>query len=80
MVRLVQLSSLLVIEFRLRMCRFGRTGKRDDIFLATKFGFGGKDSTRPFGINGTPKYVSEAIDQSLGRLGVDHIDLWYLHR
>jgi aryl-alcohol dehydrogenase-like predicted oxidoreductase len=56
---------------------FKRTGKRNDIFLATKFGFAGKD----FGtIDGSPEYVKAACNKSLKRLGVDQIDLYYLHR
>ncbi|KAJ7658264.1 NADP-dependent oxidoreductase domain-containing protein [Mycena polygramma] len=55
---------------------FKRTGKRDDIFLCTKFGF-----TLPsYAINGTPEYVKTAAESSLKKLGVDHIDLYYLHR
>ncbi|KAJ6462732.1 NADP-dependent oxidoreductase domain-containing protein [Mycena vitilis] len=55
---------------------FKRTGKRDDIFLCTKFGF-----TLPaYEVNGTPEYVKTAAESSLKKLGVDHIDLYYLHR
>ncbi|THU78477.1 Aldo/keto reductase [Dendrothele bispora CBS 962.96] len=53
---------------------FKRTGKRDDIFLATKFGL------LLTGARGEPEYVKEACAKSLERLGVDHIDLYYLHR
>ncbi len=31
-------------------------------------------------VNGSPEYARSAIDASLRRLGVDHVDLWYLHR
>lgn len=59
--------------------RFKKTGKRNEIFLATKFGgrsgIGG-DRT----INADPDYVRKAFDRSLSRLGVDYIDLYYLHR
>ncbi|KAJ7636663.1 NADP-dependent oxidoreductase domain-containing protein [Roridomyces roridus] len=54
---------------------FKRTGKRSEIFLATKFGF-----MPDFTINGTPARVREAVESSLARLGVDCIDLYYLHR
>ncbi|KAM5541769.1 hypothetical protein V8D89_004498 [Ganoderma adspersum] len=60
---------------------FKRTGKRKDIFLATKFGVGrhwGSDFKR--GVNGEPDYVPKALQRSLEQLGVDHVDLWYLHR
>ncbi|KAH9938806.1 Aldo/keto reductase [Epithele typhae] len=58
-----------------------KTGKRNDIFLATKFGMTlnrSEPGTRP--VNGEPSYVVSAIDRSLKRLGVDFVDLWYLHR
>lgn len=57
--------------------RFRRTGKRDEIFLATKFGVV-TDPNRI--INGTPEYAVQALEASLKRLGTDHVDLWYLHR
>jgi aryl-alcohol dehydrogenase-like predicted oxidoreductase len=55
-------------------------GKRDGVFLATKFGFmrGGGAAGRP--VNGSPEYVREACDSSLKRLGVDYIDLYQMHR
>lgn len=58
--------------------RFKKTGKRNDIFLATKFGFahGSKDKL----VHAPPEYVPKALEKSLARLGVDCIDLWYLHR
>lgn len=49
-------------------------GRRDAVFLATKFGI-----TRA-GVNGDPAYVAQACDASLQRLGVETIDLFYLHR
>ncbi|EMD39724.1 hypothetical protein CERSUDRAFT_81102 [Gelatoporia subvermispora B] len=55
---------------------FRRTGKRNNIFLATKFGLGSPGRV----VNGEPEYVRQAIDESLKRLGVEHVDLWYLHR
>ena len=54
--------------------------RRDEVVLATKFGNErGEDGTR-LGINGRPDYVRKAIDGSLQRLGVDHVDLYYQHR
>jgi aryl-alcohol dehydrogenase-like predicted oxidoreductase len=55
-------------------------GKRENVFLATKFGFvqGGGAKGRP--VNGTPEYIREACDRSLKRLGVDYIDLYQMHR
>ncbi len=58
-------------------------GRRDGVVLATKFGLlPGPGSSRgsPAGIDGRPEYARDAIDTSLRRLGVDHVDLWYLHR
>ncbi len=55
-------------------------GRRDEVQLATKFGNERlADGTR-VGINGSPEYVRAACDDSLRRLGVDHIDLYYQHR
>ncbi|KAJ7811316.1 NADP-dependent oxidoreductase domain-containing protein [Mycena olivaceomarginata] len=54
---------------------FKRTGKRADIFLASKFGF-----TPSYSIDGSPEYVKKAAESSLKTLGVDYIDLYYLHR
>ena len=62
--------------------RFKRTGKRNEIFLATKFGFVLDRDVIKDGpaINGTPEYVHKALERSLKRLGVGNIDLWYCHR
>src|SRR5262249_50805988 len=49
---------------------------RNEVVLATKFGF--VNDAR--GIDGRPQHVREACDASLKRLGVDRIDLYYLHR
>jgi aryl-alcohol dehydrogenase-like predicted oxidoreductase len=57
--------------------RFKRTGKRDEIFLATKFGVVSR--TGPRVIDGSPEYARKAVEKSLQRLGVDCIDLYYLH-
>jgi aryl-alcohol dehydrogenase-like predicted oxidoreductase len=55
-------------------------GRRDEVQLATKFGIdrSGGDSARV--IRGEAGYVKRSCDSSLLRLGVDHIDLYYLHR
>jgi aryl-alcohol dehydrogenase-like predicted oxidoreductase len=55
--------------------------RRDDVVLATKFGnVRDPDSPTKRRIDGSPGYVRWACDQSLARLGVDHIDLYYQHR
>jgi aryl-alcohol dehydrogenase-like predicted oxidoreductase len=48
--------------------------------LATKFGIQRGEDPSVRTINGRPEYVREACDASLGRLGVDYIDLYYQHR
>jgi aryl-alcohol dehydrogenase-like predicted oxidoreductase len=55
-------------------------GNRDEVVLATKFGIVRGDEPTDRSIDGRPEYVREAIDASLGRLGVDHVDLYYQHR
>lgn len=54
---------------------------RHDITLATKFGIV-RDVNDPTkrGVNGKPDYVRSSCEGSLKRLGVDVIDLYYLHR
>jgi len=57
------------------------TGRRDAVFLATKFGIV-RDPNDPAkrGISGRPEYVRDSVEGSLRRLGTDHIDLYYQHR
>ena len=56
-------------------------GRRDEVFLATKCGLVVEDkATYRFGRDGSPAHVREACDESLSRLGVDALDLYYLHR
>ena len=56
-------------------------GKREQVLLATKFGIV-RDPSDPIkrGFNGKPIYVQSSVEGSLKRLGVDVIDLYYLHR
>jgi aryl-alcohol dehydrogenase-like predicted oxidoreductase len=55
--------------------------RRDDVVLATKFGVvRDPEDHRGRSINGRPEYVVRACDNSLRRLRVDHIDLYYQHR
>jgi len=53
--------------------------QRDRVILATKFGIQGRDAERLV-VNGQPSYVHQSCDASLRRLGIDYIDLYYLHR
>ncbi|KAI0711525.1 Aldo/keto reductase [Earliella scabrosa] len=59
-----------------------RTGKRNEIFLATKFGLGHGETLEDgiMHVKADPEYVPKACQRSLDRLGVDYIDLYYLHR
>ena len=56
-------------------------GRRDNVFLATKFGIQ-RDRNDPSKrrVNGRPDYVRSACEESLKRLGVEYIDLYYQHR
>jgi aryl-alcohol dehydrogenase-like predicted oxidoreductase len=53
-------------------------GRRDEVTLATKFGI--VWSEEGMGARGDAAYVKQSADESLRRLGVDHIDLYYQHR
>ncbi|WP_228374360.1 aldo/keto reductase [Demequina rhizosphaerae] len=53
-------------------------GRRDDAVLASKGGMAMVDGVKT--IDGRPATLRAQVDASLGRLGVDHIDLYYLHR
>jgi aryl-alcohol dehydrogenase-like predicted oxidoreductase len=55
-------------------------GRRDEVVLATKFGNERNADGSFVGVNGRPDYVRRACDASLGRLGVEAIDLYYQHR
>jgi aryl-alcohol dehydrogenase-like predicted oxidoreductase len=59
---------------------------RDKIFIATKFGFRFKDGKASHSgapgtyFDGSPEWIKQAVDQSLLRLKIDEIDLYYAHR
>jgi aryl-alcohol dehydrogenase-like predicted oxidoreductase len=56
-------------------------GRRDEVVVATKFGIVIDDlETKAMHRDGSPAYVRSAVEASLSRLGVDTIDLYYLHR
>nr|WP_237715240.1 MULTISPECIES: aldo/keto reductase [unclassified Arthrobacter] len=54
--------------------------RRDEVEVATKFGLIGSPSQGYSGIRGDARYVRDAADASLSRLGTDAIDLYYMHR
>ncbi|KAJ2860396.1 hypothetical protein GGI22_002725 [Coemansia erecta] len=63
--------------------------RRDEVFLCTKFGavfsepepgYSGTFADRITGVSGKPDYVRKCAEESLERLGVDRIDLYYMHR
>jgi aryl-alcohol dehydrogenase-like predicted oxidoreductase len=60
-------------------------GKRDKLMIASKFGVvrdpnGPEGSTYDRGIDNSPDYLRRCCEESLQRLGTDHIDLYYVHR
>jgi aryl-alcohol dehydrogenase-like predicted oxidoreductase len=55
-------------------------GKRDTVILATKFGVVRKPGTSERRVDNSPAYIHSACDASLKRLGVEQIDLYYMHR
>jgi aryl-alcohol dehydrogenase-like predicted oxidoreductase len=54
-------------------------GRRDGVIVATKFGQT-RDAAGKQGVDGRPKYVMQACEASLKRLGIEVIDLYYQHR
>ena len=55
-------------------------GRRDQAFVATKFGIGYNAERTALKVDGSPANVRHAIEGSLKRLNMDHVDLYYLHR
>ncbi|UZS70171.1 aldo/keto reductase [Pseudomonas syringae] len=55
-------------------------GKREGIYLASKFGIVRGDDPHARGVNGSPAYIRQSIDASLKRLNTDYLDLYYQHR
>lgn len=54
--------------------------RREEMTIATKFGITGSIAEKSMRARNDPAYVRQAADASLARLGVDTIDLYYLHR
>ncbi len=55
-------------------------GRWDEVIIATKFAVMRGPHGEFLGLNGKPEYIRQACDQSLQNLGVDTIDLYYMHR
>lgn len=54
--------------------------RRDDVVLATKFAIRRDGDGSWLGVSNDPAYIKQACDASLKRLGIDVIDLYYMHR
>jgi aryl-alcohol dehydrogenase-like predicted oxidoreductase len=54
--------------------------RREEMTIATKFGITGSIADKTMRARNDPAYVLQAVEASLGRLGVETIDLYYLHR
>ncbi|WP_447800711.1 aldo/keto reductase [Pseudomonas kilonensis] len=55
-------------------------GKRENLYLASKFGLVRSSDPHARGVNGRPDYVRQSVDGSLKRLDTDYLDLYYQHR
>ena len=55
-------------------------GRRDEVVVATKFGIVATSAIQDRGVDGSPENARRACDLSLQHLGVEQIDLYYLHR
>lgn len=55
-------------------------GRRDGLILATKFGIVPRGEAGDRRVNGDAAYARRSIEQSLLRLNVDHVDIYYVHR
>jgi aryl-alcohol dehydrogenase-like predicted oxidoreductase len=55
-------------------------GRRDEVVIATKFGWEYTPEGERIGTNSRPEHIREVVDQQLERLGTDHVDLLYQHR
>ena len=55
-------------------------GRWNEVFVATKFAVMRGPNGEYLGLNGKPEYIRQACDQSLLNLGVEAIDLYYMHR
>lgn len=55
-------------------------GRRDEVIIATKFANERNEQGAYLGVNNRPEYIRKACDASLQRLGIEVIDLYYMHR
>jgi L-glyceraldehyde 3-phosphate reductase len=53
-------------------------GHRDELVISTKAGYDMWPG--PYGVGGSRKYLLASLDQSLGRMGLDYVDIFYSHR
>ncbi|MFD7646070.1 aldo/keto reductase [Streptomyces albidoflavus] len=58
----------------------GIAGRREQVVLATKFGIWREKQGDPPSLNARPDRIRQFCEDSLTRLGTDHLDLYYLHR
>ncbi|MFG2719816.1 aldo/keto reductase [Streptomyces sp. NPDC048416] len=63
-----------------KLVGYALKGRRDDVVLASKCGIADVRPGTGMVLRADPDYVRRCCDESLQRLGVDHIDLYYLHR
>jgi aryl-alcohol dehydrogenase-like predicted oxidoreductase len=61
-----------------RLVGWAIAGRRDEVQLATKFG-NRRDGDRRW-VDNSPEWIRTACDASLQRLGIEQIDLYYMHR
>ena len=61
-----------------RILRRDLAGHRDELVISTKAGY--RMWPGPYGDGGSRKYLLASLDQSLGRLGLDYVDVFYHHR
>jgi L-glyceraldehyde 3-phosphate reductase len=61
-----------------RILRRDLAGHRDELVISTKAGY--RMWPGPYGDGGSRKYLLSSLDQSLGRMGIDYVDVFYHHR
>ncbi|CAM3397547.1 L-glyceraldehyde 3-phosphate reductase [Stackebrandtia soli] len=61
-----------------RMLATDLAAHRDELVISSKAGYGMWDG--PYGDGGSRKYVTASLDQSLARMGLDYVDIFYHHR